>query len=91
MALMKRHLLSLLAALFILSTLFSSLHELMPHHSSSDCQVCTFTSHDGGLAPETTQVSLLIKPIFHSPTILHSITATTPITLDNPRAPPYFS
>jgi len=49
---MKRQIQTLVALLFIISTLTTSLHELLPHHHSSDCQVCTLVQHDNALAPE---------------------------------------
>jgi len=88
---MKRSLFSFLAALFILSTLFSSLHELMPNHNSSDCQVCTFNGHDNGLAPETIEDVVWVQPTFRVPLALQSLTISIRISLDNPRAPPSFS
>ncbi|MDA3947437.1 MAG: hypothetical protein PF439_12230 [Helicobacteraceae bacterium] len=51
---MKRRINTLLALLFIISTLTTSLHELLPHHNSSDCQVCTTAEHSSALLPETT-------------------------------------
>ncbi len=53
---MKRQIHTLLALLFIISTLTTSLHELLPHHHSSDCQVCTLVQHDSALVPENATV-----------------------------------
>jgi len=48
---MKWSLQSLIAILFVISTITTSLHELAPHHSNSDCQICTLVQHDHGLVP----------------------------------------
>lgn len=50
---MKRPVNAFLALFFIITTLTTSLHELLPHHNSADCQVCTLVQHDNGLAPQT--------------------------------------
>lgn len=88
---MKRRINTLLALLFIISTLTSSLHELLPHHNGSDCQICTLIQHDNALVPGKTAglppVATLFEPILlPRKEIRHS-----PITASNPRAPPHFS
>jgi len=84
---MKRQ--TLIAILFVIATFFTSLHELMPHHSVSDCQVCTLSQSDHGLAPETPLLISLIKPLFTTPPALKSVIISTQISFDNPRAPPF--
>ena len=87
MAVMKRQ--TLIAILFVIATFFTSVHELMPHHSVADCQVCTLSQNDHGLAPEVTFLISFCKPLFTTPPTLHSVIISTKISLDNPRAPPF--
>jgi len=82
---------TLIAILFVIATFFTSLHELMPHHSVSDCQVCTLSQNDHGLEPEV--IISLITPytLFDTPQYLnHQTTPTIHSTLGS-RAPPSFS
>ena len=88
---MKRQIHSLLALLFILSTIVTSLHELAPHHNSADCQVCTLVQHDNGLVPtealDLTAVTTLFEAIhFPKTTYLHQEKLAF-----SSRAPPLFS
>jgi hypothetical protein len=88
---MKRHINALLAFFFIITTLTTSLHELMPHHDSSNCPVCTLVQHDNGLAPEEA-----VKLAHHSALFVavllpeRQFSRTLSSTL-NARAPPLFS
>ena len=88
---MKRRINTLLALFFIIATLTTSLHELLPNHNSSDCQVCTLVQHDNALAPETDAPCITL---FIGYEVLYSaeteIIASLISTL-NPRAPPLFS
>ena len=63
----------------------------MPHHSSSDCQVCTLVQNDSGLAPELITASLIYVPQFPVPLTLQDQTTTLYITSLSSRAPPLFS
>ncbi|WP_345974856.1 hypothetical protein [Sulfurimonas sp. HSL3-7] len=88
---MKRQINTLVALFFIITTLTTSLHELLPNHNSSDCQVCTLVQHDNALAPETNApvITLFIgyeALLFPETEITASIISTR-----NPRAPPLFS
>ena len=88
---MKWSLQSLIAILFVISTITTSLHELAPHHSSSDCQICTLVQHDNGLVPtealELTALTTLFEEIY--------LFKTNYIYQENAafsaRAPPLFS
>ena len=88
---MKRRINTLLALFFIIATLTTSLHELLPNHNSSDCQVCTLVQHDNALAPETDEPCFTLfidyEALFSADTeIVASLISTR-----NPRAPPLFS
>ena len=88
---MKRQINTLLALLFIISTMTTSLHELLPHHHSSDCQVCTLVEHDTALIPETASVIAYIDPLYEtilslSDQFIHHYSSTL-----GSRAPPLFS
>ncbi len=88
---MKRRISTLLTLLFIVSTLTASLHELMPHHNSSDCQVCTLSGHSSALLPEPTALPLPLAagycPILSLENQYHYRYETT----SGSRAPPLFS
>ena len=88
---MKWSIHSLLAILFIISTITSSLHELMPHHSNSDCQVCTIAQNDTGLAPEIETISAVNISQFSAPLALQNQTKYHQTTTLCSRAPPLFS
>lgn len=85
---MKRRIHLLLALLFIISTLVTGLHELMPHHDSSSCQVCTIVQNDNALVPEDAFERVTIETIFE-PVLLYTVAWTYrhPSTL-KARAPP---
>ncbi len=88
---MKWSLQSLIAILFVISTITTSLHELAPHHDSSNCQICTLVQHDSGLVPEEmldlTAVTTLFEAIlFPKTTYLHQEKLAF-----SSRAPPLFS
>ena len=88
---MKRQINALLALLFIISTMATSLHELLPHHHSSDCQVCTLVEHDTALVPETTFLITHIDPLYETILSLsHQCVHHYSSTLGS-RAPPLFS
>ena len=91
MSFMKRPILSLLSALFVLSTLFSSLHELMPHHSSSDCQVCTLLQHDDGLPPLEVMTLDNIFVAYQNKPSFYYYTSSFQTGVLSTRAPPLFS
>ena len=88
---MKWSLQSLIAILFVISTITTSLHELAPHHSNSDCQICTLVQNDNGLVPTETPnveaVTTLFETIlFPKATYLHQEKLAF-----SSRAPPLFS
>ena len=88
---MKWSLQSLIAILFIISTITTSLHELSPHHSSSDCQVCTMVQNDHGLSPEL-QTPYNIEHIrFETPQELTDQYRFSLYNTFKSRAPPSFS
>lgn len=88
---MKRQINSLLALLFIITTFTTSLHELLPHHHSSDCQVCTLVQHDSALIPDT-PLALHVETPLHTPVLSLSNQHIQHIkTTLGSRAPPLFS
>ncbi len=88
---MKRQITTLLAILFIISTLATSLHELLPHHHSSDCQICTLVQNDNALAPEQVLHIDIQQASFKTPTKLNSQIISQAISTLGSRAPPSFS
>ena len=88
---MKHQIHLFLASLFIVSTLMTSLHELLPHHHSSDCQVCTLVQNDNGLAPEQTLQIDILKISFKTPNKLKNQIVSQTISTLGSRAPPSFS
>lgn len=88
---MKRQIKILFALLFILSTLTSSLHEMLPEHDESSCEVCTLVQYDSGLVPEEyiapSEICLCCETILFFETQIVS----APLVATNPRAPPLFS
>jgi hypothetical protein len=88
---MKRRINTLLALLFIISTFTTSLHELLPHHHSSDCQVCTLVENQTALVPEST-IAFHLKAAIYEPVLPLE---NQYIHFRNPtlgsRAPPLFS
>ncbi len=81
----------MLALFFIITTLTTSLHELLPNHNSSDCQVCTLVQHDNGLVPEE-NVNLTQPATLFEEILLPGIQIThLPISTLKARAPPLFS
>lgn len=91
MALMRRNIHSLLAILFIISTIFTSLHELMPHHNSSDCQVCTLVQHDNGLVPPTGISLTTIHLHYDTLPLLYRHISSFHTGVLSTRAPPLYS
>jgi hypothetical protein len=90
MSAMKRRINALLALLFIITTLTSGLHELLPHHDSSNCQVCTLIQHDNAIVPETT-VSIDLPFSLYEPIAALSDQTTHHQTRPlGSRAPPFF-
>ncbi len=88
---MKRQINALLALLFIISTFTTSLHELLPHHHSSDCQVCTLVEHDSALVPEDTLTLRINTPVYKPVLALSNQHFQRFKTTLGSRAPPFFS
>ncbi|MBU1642808.1 hypothetical protein KKE54_05560 [bacterium] len=88
---MKRRINALLALLFIITTLTTSLHELLPHHNSSDCQICTLVQHDNALVPEVQGELSRLTTLFETILLPKSDISCSPISTLNARAPPLFS
>ncbi|MEN8147783.1 MAG: hypothetical protein ABFR02_09215 [Campylobacterota bacterium] len=88
---MKRQINALLALVFIISTLTTSLHELLPHHHSSECQVCTLVKHNSALIPEHTVVHHLKAPVYEPILSLENQHVQHYKTTLGSRAPPLFS
>jgi len=88
---MRQNIRSFIAILFIINTLFISLHELMPHHNSSDCQVCTIVQHDNGLVPEADIVLIDVTPNYETPTLFYCHVSAFQTSARSTRAPPLFS
>ncbi|MGB5966119.1 MAG: hypothetical protein WBF77_08895 [Sulfurimonadaceae bacterium] len=88
---MKLRINTLLALLFIISTLTTSLHELLPHHHSSDCQVCTLVEHDSALIAKEHGKPTKLTTLFEAIMLPHIQISHSPISTLNPRAPPLFS
>ena len=88
---MKQRINTFLALFFIIATLTTSLHELLPNHSSSDCQVCTVAQHDNALAPETDAPCITLFIGYEAFLFPETKIAASLISTRNPRAPPLFS
>lgn len=88
---MKRRINTLLALFFIIATLTTSLHELLPNHNSSDCQVCTLVQHDNALAPETDAPYFTLFIGYEALFSAETESIASVISTLNPRAPPLFS
>ena len=88
---MKLRINTLLALLFIITTLTASLHELLPNHNSSDCQVCTLVQHDNALAPETDPPQIILFIDYETLFSAETEIVASSISTRNPRAPPLFS
>ena len=86
---MKRH--TLIAILFVITTLFTSLHELMPHHNINDCQICTLSQNDTALSPELTASLTTLYIPFDKPLYLSDQTVRITDSTLGSRAPPSFS
>jgi hypothetical protein len=88
---MKRQIKTIFAFLFILSIFTTSLHEMLPDHDESSCEICILVQHDSGLLP----VSFTALPKIDSyyQTITYTLVETPVLLLlsNNPRAPPSFS
>jgi len=91
MSAMKRRINALLAIFFIITTLTSSLHELLPHHDSSSCQVCALIQHDNALAPVTQGELTRLTTLFEAILLPENDISCSPISTLNARAPPLFS
>lgn len=89
--LMKRRLNALLALLFILSTLVTGLHEMLPHHDSSHCQVCTVSEHSSALLPEAVTLQAVDVPAFTPIQSLKNQHFYCYSPTSGSRAPPFFS
>ena len=88
---MKLRINTLLALLFIITTLTTSLHELLPNHNSSDCQICTLVQHDNALVPETQGELSRLTTLFEAILLPECDLSYSPISTLNARAPPLFS
>jgi len=88
---MKRRINSLLALFFIIVTLTTSLHEMLPHHDSGECQVCTLVQHDNALAPD--ECVKLVQPsdYFEAFPVASTAITPSPVSMLKARAPPLFS
>ena len=91
MSAMKLRINTLLALLFIITTLTTSLHELLPNHNSSDCQICTLVQHDNALVPETQGELSRLTTLFEAIFLPECDLSYSPISTLNARAPPLFS
>ncbi len=91
MSAMKLRINTLLALLFIITTLTTSLHELLPNHNSSDCQICTLVQHDNALVPETQGELSRLTTLFEAILLPECDLSYSPISTLNARAPPLFS
>ena len=88
---MKWSLQSLIAILFIISTIATSLHELAPHHSSSSCQICTLVQNDHGLVPTKVVVLTALTTLFEEVHLLKTNYFYQENATFSARAPPIFS
>ena len=88
---MKQQVNAFLALLFMISIFTTSLHELLPHHHSSDCQVCTLVEHQSALVPEKTSLVHLEVPVYEPLLPLQNQHSYVPNSTHGPRAPPLFS
>lgn len=88
---MKRRMNTLVALFFIIATLTTSLHEMLPHHDSGECQVCTLVQHDNAVAPD--ESIKLVQPSSYFEAIPSPAAAVTPspTSILKARAPPLFS
>jgi len=91
MPVMKRRTNTLFALFFIIATLTTSLHELLPHHDSGECQVCTLVQHDNAVVPD--ECVKLVQPTDYFEAIPVAATAISPSHASTlkARAPPLFS
>ncbi len=88
---MKRRIHLFLALFFAVSTLTAGLHELMPHHDSSNCQVCTLVQNDNGLAPDNTLKYSRLHTVYEPVRLVKSCNIYRYISNLQARAPPSFS
>lgn len=88
---MKRKIKIFLALLFILSTLSTSLHEMMPQHDESSCEVCVLVQHDSGLVPQEYAALSEICVCCEKILFFEAQIVSAPLVATNPRAPPFFS
>jgi hypothetical protein len=88
---MKRKINTFLALLFILSTLTTSLHEMMPQHDESSCEVCILVQHDSGLVPQEYAALPEISACCGKILLFETQRLLVLIPTTNPRAPPFFS
>ena len=88
---MKRQIKTFFALLFILSIFTTSLHEMMPDHDESSCEICILVQHDSGLLPVSFTVLPKIDTYYQTiPYHLHETPVLSILSI-NPRAPPSFS
>ena len=88
---MKRRIHLFLALFFVVSTLTVGLHELMPHHDSSNCQVCTLVQNDNGLAPDNTVTLSKLHTVYEPVRLVKSCHTYRYIPDLQARAPPSLS
>ena len=88
---MKHRIKILISILFVVATLTTSLHEMLPGHDSTECQVCTLIQNDIGLTPDIETVSTVHTIQFSIPLALQNQTKYHQTTTLGSRAPPLFS
>ncbi len=88
---MKRRIHLFLALFFVVSTLTASLHELMPHHDSSNCQVCTLVQNDNALAPDNTLKDAKLHTVYEPIRLVKDCHFYRYSSSLQARAPPAFS
>ncbi len=88
---MKRKINTFLALLFVLSTLTTSLHEMMPQHDESSCEVCILAQYDSGLVPQEYVALPEVSACYGAISFFETQRVSSLILRTNPRAPPFFS
>lgn len=88
---MKQKINIFLAFLFIFSALMTSLHEMMPQHDESSCEICTLVQHDSGLVPEAYAALPKTTACYRTIPLLETQKVSALTLTTNPRAPPLFS
>ena len=88
---MKRQIKTIFAFLFILSIFTTSLHEMLPDHDESSCEICILVQHDSGLLPVSFTPLPKIDSYYQAITYTLVKTPVLSRLSNNPRAPPSFS